>query len=182
MTITKEQIKERFDSLPKDIKEAISSVDTTNKIMDIAKKYDIQIDEISELVDEVGLVMLGFTHPNDFISNLKRRLGVGKELAEILSREINSEIFIKIKESLRQISERPATIIKPQPVLIPSEEYDREKILREVKNPLGEEKNDDIKNINEEVDIIKQKLTQSVKLPMVEEKKEIDLYREPIEE
>lgn len=164
MQYTQEQIKEKFESLPLDVKEAISSVDTTNTILKIGEKYRIQIDELGELVDETGLVMLGFVHPGDFVSGVKKRLNIPQDLAETLVREINNEIFLKIRESIRKISEKavrlkkekehdfskeeqPTSFVNNNNVINPSQDtspdknLDRDILLKEI-----EDHTDDIKN------------------------------------
>ena len=68
------------------------------------------------MVGEAGYVMLGVTHPNDFIGNLAERLEVDKEKARAIAQEINEQIFKKVRESLRKIiiSEKK-TRKKPNP-------------------------------------------------------------------
>jgi hypothetical protein len=133
---TPEQIQKRFESLPEDVKEAISSIDTTNTILEIGRSNSIQIDELGELVDETGLVMLGFTKPSDFVSNIESRLGVSKEIAEKLVKEINEKILLKIRESLKKITEEKKEIEEK----IDVEEIIRpKKLLEEQKSDLDEE-------------------------------------------
>ncbi|MCG2695273.1 hypothetical protein L6261_04320 [Candidatus Parcubacteria bacterium] len=241
MQYNKEQIKERYNNLPEDVKQAISSVDTTNVVVNIGEKYQLHVDQLGELVDETGLVMLGFTKTNDFVSNLEKRLNVPREKAINLVKEINDEILIKIRESMKKIidekrEEKSEEIIQPK--AFENEIHDREKILREIEFPgeiksetnKKEEQNneetkkwapdthqneEEIKNeepnltddqdeVSQEIttpthtEIIEKKLTEVVKMPVVEKKiieeeenqpkKEnkpaeikTDPYREPIE-
>ena len=55
---TPEEIQAKFDSLPKMIQDAITSTNVNMQIEAIGKKYDLKIDQIGELVDQVGLVMI----------------------------------------------------------------------------------------------------------------------------
>lgn len=112
MEITQEKIKEKFESLPEDVKQAISSIETTNIIIGIGDENKIQIDEIGELVDETGLVMLGFTKPNDFVGNVRSRLNISNDLAEKIAKEINDKVLLRIRESLKKISE-PVQVKEP---------------------------------------------------------------------
>jgi hypothetical protein len=102
---TPEQLREIYLKLPEDLKDAIFSVDSAEIIQAISKKYNLAIDKTGELADETGLVMLGLSHPKDFISNLSRRLQADKETAEKIAGEINSQIFVKVRESLKKIHE-----------------------------------------------------------------------------
>ena len=67
---TDQQIAQMYDNLPEDLKDSIFSVDTTSVINEIGRKYGLAIDKIGDLANETGMVMLGVTHPNEFIGNL----------------------------------------------------------------------------------------------------------------
>ena len=92
---------QQFQNLPKDLREAIFSVDTADIIRAIAKKHKLAIDKMGELADEVGLLMLGITHPKDFINHLERRLETDSETTRNITEEVNTQIFAKIRESLK---------------------------------------------------------------------------------
>src|SRR3989338_1542277 len=98
-----QQIRGIYSKLPNDIKEAIFSVDVSDKIIDIGKKHKLAVDKIGIIGNETGMVMLGVTHPNEFIGNLTDRLEVDKEKARAIAQEINEQIFKRVRESLRKI-------------------------------------------------------------------------------
>jgi len=98
-----EQIKERYDKLPADVKQAMDSVDTTNAVVDIGEKHDLMYDQISELVDEVGLVMIGLTPEAMFVNNIARRMQVDMGKAMLIARDINKGVFDKMRASLKKI-------------------------------------------------------------------------------
>lgn len=102
-TYTQEQLQERYEGLPEDLKRAIYGVETADIIQKISKKYQLQIDQMGELAAETGLVMLGFTHPKDYIKNLSGRLGADFDTAKKIAQEINIEIFSKVKEALKKL-------------------------------------------------------------------------------
>src|SRR3989339_560965 len=81
MTDVEKNFYQLLEKLPKDLQNAISGVDTADAIESIAKKYSLLIDKMGILAEETGLVMLGITHPKDFISNLSQKLGVDRETA-----------------------------------------------------------------------------------------------------
>jgi hypothetical protein len=103
MPYSKEQIQERYNKLPADIREAIDSVSTTNAVVDIGQKYDLMYDQISELVDEVGLTMIGITPEAMFVNNIARRMQVDMGKAMLIAKDINKEIFDKMRDSLKKI-------------------------------------------------------------------------------
>src|ERR1035437_454590 len=103
MPYSKEQIQDRYNKLPADIKEAIDSVSTTNAVIDIGEKYDLMYDQISGLVDEVGLTMIGITPEAMFVNNIARRMQVDMGKAMLIAKDINKEIFDKMRDSLKRI-------------------------------------------------------------------------------
>src|SRR3989339_937760 len=100
---TDQQIAQMYDNLPEDLKDSIFSVDTTSVVNEIGRKYGLAIDKIGDLANETGMVMLGVTHPNEFIGNLADRLDVDKEKARAIAQEINEQIFKKVRDSIRKI-------------------------------------------------------------------------------
>jgi hypothetical protein len=73
---SKEQKIKIFESLPEDLKEAIVSTETTTKTREISDKNSLMLDQLSELVDEINLLLLGLTKTKDFTSNLSKRLNI----------------------------------------------------------------------------------------------------------
>ncbi|MDP3784560.1 MAG: hypothetical protein Q8R12_00560, partial [bacterium] len=86
-----------------DLKTAIYSADSSTAIENISKKSGLHIDQMGKLAEETGLVMLGLTHPKDFIPHLVERLGVDKLTARNIAEDINQQIFQKVRESLKKI-------------------------------------------------------------------------------
>ena len=97
------QLREKYLKLPPDLKDALFSEQVTDAIGAIGKKYSLLIDKVGILADETGAVMLGVTHPKDFIANLSQKLGVDRETARKIAEDINQQIFQKVRESLRKI-------------------------------------------------------------------------------
>jgi len=100
---TEEQIEIMYKNLPNDLKTVFFSANKDETIESIGRKHNLTIDKIGELANETGMVMLGVTHPNEFIGNLADRLEVDKEKARAIAGEINEQVFKKVRESLRKI-------------------------------------------------------------------------------
>ena len=119
--LTPEQLFAKYEKTPKDLQNAILSAETSDVISAVAKKYGLNIEQTGNLADEIGLLMLGETHPKDFVSNIYKRLGSDPETTKKIAEEINTQIFAKVKESLKKIhdvgEETPQIIadIKPSP-------------------------------------------------------------------
>lgn len=105
MDYTEEQIKSFFEKLPKDVQTAVSSVEVASGLQKVGEKYKLHVDKIDELFDETTLVMLGLTHPKDYLNNLKRRLEIPENLAREMVNDVNEQIFKPIRGSLMKIHE-----------------------------------------------------------------------------
>ena len=103
MTYTKEQLAQKYLELPEDLKEAMIEVRTAETIYDIGQKNNLHVDQIGELADEVGLAMLGLTKSEDFLTHIKNRLQIDQTTAEQITREVNEQIFLPIRESLQKL-------------------------------------------------------------------------------
>ncbi|MCR4283995.1 MAG: hypothetical protein NUV64_01585 [Parcubacteria group bacterium] len=140
------KLMDKYKDLPGDVREAIFSVDSTEIIQDISKKNNLTIDKMSELADEIGLLMIGVTEPKDFMPNISRRLGVDKKTAHDITAEVNDRIFSKIRESLKRIhnikdeedsekdtaeSLKQETVREPEP----AKTLSKEDILKEIESP-----------------------------------------------
>ena len=72
MQYTVEQLEAQYQKLPDDVREAMIKVETANVVGNIGRKYNLHIDQIGDLADEIGLTMLGLTKPDEFVSHIKR--------------------------------------------------------------------------------------------------------------
>lgn len=122
MPYTDEEFDKVFATLPEDVKEAMSSVNTVNIMMEMKTKYDLHIDQLGELSAEVGMLMLGAIHPQEFIGKVEAGLRIPRETAKLIAAEVNEKIFRPVRDSLIQIhkmkkpeSESPATVSAPMP-------------------------------------------------------------------
>lgn len=103
MPFTREQLKERYAKLPKEIKEVLDSEENTDRIYDLGNKNKLHIDKIGLLNQEINLVMLGMVKPQEFVPNLREKLKISDEEARQLAMEVNEQIFAPIRESLKQV-------------------------------------------------------------------------------
>src|SRR3990167_7030657 len=99
---TEEQIAQMYDNLPEDLKEAIFGLEMNEIVEKIGRENQLNIEQIGDLANETGMVMLGVTHPNEFIGNLADRLEVDKEKARAIAQEINEQIFKEIEKDHSQ--------------------------------------------------------------------------------
>lgn len=122
---TRKIIEEKINSLPKEIREAISSAEVGGRVAEIAKKYEILLDQADNLYLEVSLTMIGLEPLEDFVENLVKNLGVTKEKAELIAIDMNTIVFQPIRNSLQT----------PKSENVSIRNNSREQILNEIENP-----------------------------------------------
>src|SRR3989344_5146455 len=98
---SQEQLAERFQRIPMELRKAISSAANADALFEIGKKHGLLMDKTGELTAETGLLMLGVTHPDEFVGNLAERLQVDRPAASKIADDINREIFAPVREHLR---------------------------------------------------------------------------------
>lgn len=99
---TTTQIQERFESLPDDMKAVVSGEETAQQIQEIGRRHGLRIDNIGILIEYSGLIMLGLIKTDEFVSSLESQMGVSTEQAEQLAIEVDSQVFSRMRNSLRQ--------------------------------------------------------------------------------
>jgi hypothetical protein len=125
---TDEQLSEAYDKLPDDLQNEVLSENTEKIIETIVKQNNLSEDKIIGLADETVYVMLSLTHPKEYIFNLSKRLGIDMATARKIAEEVNSQIFSKVRESLKKIhgiaSDSPiapptSSVASPTPIPVP---------------------------------------------------------------
>lgn len=96
-------LKQHFDRLPKDVQEAILSVNYGAVLTDITKRYRLHIDQGAKLETETTLVMLGLSAPKDYLKNLIFEARIEPKIAEPIVAEVNEKIFRPIISSLHRV-------------------------------------------------------------------------------
>ncbi|TSC80300.1 MAG: hypothetical protein G01um101429_150 [Parcubacteria group bacterium Gr01-1014_29] len=97
------EIFDRLEKLPPELKDVMFSTVTAEKMFDIGKRHGLLVDKLGDMAHETGLLMLGVTHPDEFIGNLASRLEVNTQKANAIADDINREIFAPVREQLRAV-------------------------------------------------------------------------------
>lgn len=130
---TPEEIQKRFASLPPSLKQILKSFDAAAAVAAAGKKCGLHIDQTGILGDETGLVLLGFTHPADFVSELKNRLELPEETILAAAKEINMSVLLKIRDALKEV--HGEALGGTAPGETPEEHLERAEVLRGIENP-----------------------------------------------
>jgi hypothetical protein len=185
---TKKIIKEKFDSLPESIQELILSSNYQDTLIEIGKKYQLNVEQLGLLEQETTLVMMGLTPTKDFEVELTRELNIDKIKGNQIVTEINEKIFLTIRDLLKLMytpeGEEPSveeTSEEKEPKTSPDKGRQegfnlesRDELLEKIENP---EKTPPIRNdegsqgppvSNGTGSILSQKLSGAFSIPKVE--------------
>jgi hypothetical protein len=98
----KNAIKERFNNLQPEIQEAIMSSNYEKNLYEIGTKYKLNIEQMGKLEFNTTLVLLGQTHPNDYLDTLAGDLNMPKETVNNIVGDVNEKIMKNIIDLIKQ--------------------------------------------------------------------------------
>ncbi len=124
MSVPKDKRIERFGELPQELKDSLTTDIAIETLSGIQEKHGLNIEQSGLLADQISLVILGFTQPNDFPKNLKSALQLPEEKINQIISDVDSQIFQPIRQHLiapkRQAVSEPMPAEKIKPVEHPS--------------------------------------------------------------
>ncbi len=103
----KQLIQERFERLPKVVRNAILSADVQKHMRELAEKQNLHIDQWETLENEVQMTLLGILRSEDLAANIQKEVGVSGDVATILASQISETIFEPIRKELERLLEHP---------------------------------------------------------------------------
>ena len=100
----KEQLRELYKDIPKDLQKATFSEEVAANIQEVCKENGITDDDvIFDITKNIGYVFLGLLPPNEFSDVLEKELKIEKGKAEQVSSEITRFVFLPVKKSLEAL-------------------------------------------------------------------------------
>lgn len=111
LQISKQQALQRYDVLPKSLREELFSAENAETIRFLSYENQINEEQIGELAKIAGNVVFGFLNVNDVAKELKESLGIDDAKAQIIFRGLNQKIFSRLKEEIAKIFAPPAPSI-----------------------------------------------------------------------
>ena len=97
------ELKEQFELLPEDAKNAIRQFEYDKKLKEIHDSYKLHIDQAYSLEKAVADVIFGEIEPLQLISFLKNELRLSPEVATQLASDINTKILLPIQKNMREL-------------------------------------------------------------------------------
>src|ERR1035437_7494427 len=127
---TEKIIKEQMEKLPPEVKELFTDPELGNKIINIGKKNGINnIEQLGLFQTETYLVMLGLVHPDEYQNELKDRLNINDEKANIITKDVNEQMLSKILEKLKETYKEGENLEDILPYDTEKEEKNNKQIL-----------------------------------------------------
>lgn len=106
---TSQEIQAQFEKLPKDLQDAITSSEINSTIEKIGDKHGLLVNQLGELVDQIGLVMLGLMPSKDFVANFSKEADIDSNVAQAIAKDINEEVFDKVRSAMQAVENRGET-------------------------------------------------------------------------
>jgi hypothetical protein len=100
---TKEELWKIVEKLPGELKEAIFSGETAENIFNICTRNGIEDERMSKVAKYVGRVLIGLLPPNEFEEILEKEVGIEKEVAKNIRRDVEMLIFYPVRKQLEEI-------------------------------------------------------------------------------
>ena len=122
-----------YKKLPEEIQKTMSSSELGIDLESICDKYDI-VSEFHFLRKCVENVLLGLLAPNEFEETIQGELGIDKEKAKNVTREVNRFIFYPVKSSLEDLYNMEIAPIAKMSVTLPTEKKEEKKAKKPVKS------------------------------------------------
>jgi len=97
--ISQEQFWKLYEKLPQELKDALFSDETGKDIYEICSRHEIE-EKLNDIVDYVGLVLVGILAPEDFQKALEKELKINAGTTKEITKEINRLIFYPVKPAL----------------------------------------------------------------------------------
>jgi len=117
---TQQQLDSQYEKLPQVLREAIFSAEIAEKMYEIGRRNGLNVEKTGFLAEEAGYIVLGLTHPREFLGQLTERLEITTDKAKEVAQQVNHEIFFPLHEALKQahgVDVKEETIEKAEPLL-----------------------------------------------------------------
>ena len=104
MTVTLDQAREKFVTLPPLLQDAMFSVENTEIIATLIEESDLSDDQASALPEVIGWVLLGFLNPENLSETLIKQFGVNESVAATIQKSLNDKIFSPLRQQIAGIN------------------------------------------------------------------------------
>ena len=100
---TREELWKLYNTLPRELQEAIFSVETADFTGNACERNGVPNNAIPQVATRVGNVLMGLLLPDEFQGALVKEVGLKKDVAQLVAREIHRFVFYPVQAALAQI-------------------------------------------------------------------------------
>jgi len=122
----KERVEEQLKTLPEDLRSELSIGNAQNLVTNILSARNLSEEQINIAIKLTGKVMMGFLAPRDFINVLAQELQIGVDVARNIALEINEQVFLPVRDSLKKVHGLDKSKEAPSSVEMPVQEEELE--------------------------------------------------------
>lgn len=100
---SKEELWNIYKTLPEDLKDAMGSLGTADRIASVCERHQISAEQKGTVTELVGYVLMGLLHPSEFEKELRDTAGLDETIAQNVAKEISRLVFYPVRPSLEQL-------------------------------------------------------------------------------
>lgn len=101
----RQEMRERFELLPKEIQSVLTSEEYERGIFELAKEQKLTYEEMGILEVETSMVLLGMTRPADYRDELQVQLKKNDPDIDTLVAAINTQVFDPVRSAIQKVFE-----------------------------------------------------------------------------
>jgi hypothetical protein len=103
MTITTQQARQRFTTIPPRLQDAVFSEQTAEIMDGIAQQYHLTDEKAAGVGKIASYVLLGFLHPEDVAREIQAQVALPAPLAADISKSLDAKIFAALRDDLIKV-------------------------------------------------------------------------------
>jgi hypothetical protein len=117
MTITQDQVSQRWDTLPDILREALCSEINSDFVWKTCEQENVPGKKIYDIARITGYVLSGFIHPGDMADELKSELNLDPKTCAAIASALDARIFAPLRPDLDKIYQ-PLSSLEHGPKII----------------------------------------------------------------
>lgn len=131
-------IEKYIENLPEKTQDFIGDTEWQNRVDEVAKKYNLNTEQIESLKDDVLLMIIGIGDPNKFQSVISQDLGVSDLVSEQILSDLEKRVF-EYALKILEVKQKPSVPeIRPENVpAVKTENKTEDRIEKKVENKIG---------------------------------------------
>ncbi len=100
---TEEELSGIYENLSENLKEALFSTATSRNILNTCKRNDVPNENIGDVAEAVGYVLLGLLPPEELEIFISQKTGLSPEVSKDVVREIARFILFPLKDEIANL-------------------------------------------------------------------------------